>query len=388
MRGNRMRIWKRVGAVGAAMALFALLTLQGESWMPWMEKGLSAAAVFSAGLYLPDNGREIEEEREEISSQAPPEQNASSVPDKEPESSSSGGLTDVGTSGLPEGSPVILPGGGSSSGSTQKPADAGKITERQYPITGNGYVNIGSTSVRNYTKQTAATIQKLAGAGAAFSVDLESGQPQVLIFHTHASESYESADLGWYDPDYSCRDLDPSRNMVRVGEEIARELEAAGIPYIHDKTIHDYPSYNASYSKSYETVEKWLKKYPSIQIILDVHRDALETDGVRMKPTAVINGKKSAQVMIISGCDDGTMNFPNWKKNLGFAGLLANRMEEMFPGLTRPILFDYRKYNMHTGLGGLLIEVGGHANTLEEAVYAGELFGKALSQVVLGLAEE
>ena len=186
-------------------------------------------------------------------------------------------------------------------------------------------------------------------------------------------------DLGWYDPEYTCRRTDTSLNMVAVGAAIAEQLNAAGIVTLQDATLHDYPSYNGSYERSNATVRSYLEKYPSIKVVLDVHRDAIQRDdGPRVKPVADIGGMKAAQVMIICGADvDG--NLPNFKQNLRFASRWQDKMESMFPGLTRPVLFDYRYYNQDLTTGSLLIEMGGHANTLEEAKYSGRLVGQALA---------
>ena len=86
--------------------------------------------------------------------------------------------------------------------------------------------------------------------------------------------------------------------------------------------------------------------------------------------------------MIISGCDNGKMNMPDYWKNLRFAAALASRLEELYPGITRPVLFDYRKYNMDLSPGLLLIEIGATGNTLEEAKYSAELLGNALVSVL------
>ena len=100
---------------------------------------------------------------------------------------------------------------------------------------------------------------------------------------------------------------------------------------------------------------------------------------------AKIGEKNAAQVMIISGCDDGTMNYPNYLKNLSFACALQSQMETDYKGLTRPLLFDYRKYNQNLTTGSILLEMGSNSNSLEEAVYAGELVGKSLVKVLQGL---
>ena len=133
------------------------------------------------------------------------------------------------------------------------------------------------------------------------------------------------------------------------------------------------------------TVQKILEENPSIKIVLDIHRDAIEREsGERIAPVAEIDGKNAAQVMIISGCDDGTMGMPNYLKNFRFASLLQQQLESDYQGLTRPILFDYRKYNQDLTTGSILIEVGGHANSVDQAVYSGELIGRSLAKCFSG----
>lgn len=211
------------------------------------------------------------------------------------------------------------------------------------------------------------------------------GEPQVLIMHTHTTESFEPYVRSNYDPNFNYRTTDPAYNMVFVGDAITEQLEAVGITAIHDTTIHDYPSYNGSYERSAETVKKILEEHPTICVVLDIHRDAIQDGNTLAQPVVEIDGKESAQVMIISGCDDGTMDMPKYLENFHFACQLQSSMEGMYPGLTRPILFDYRKYNQDLTTGSLLLEIGTHGNTLEQAQYAGELVGKALAQTLLKL---
>ena len=212
--------------------------------------------------------------------------------------------------------------------------------------------------------------------------NLRQESPTVLILHTHATESYQNWNELYYDPAYTCRETDTSRNMVSVGEILTEKLNSLGYNTLHDATLHDYPNYNGSYDRSKATVESYLEKYPSIKVVLDIHRDAIErADGTRIKPVVTINGKPYAQVMIISGADNGYLNMPNYKKNLRFASHLQNSMETLYPGFTRPILFDYRNYNQQLTTGSLLIEVGGHANTLEEAQNSAVLIACSLADV-------
>lgn len=271
----------------------------------------------------------------------------------------------------------------SSSAPKEKPADAGNISEYAFKAskTSSKIVWQGGAAFSNTSKVSNTEIQKILKQ--APEIKLTKGQPQVLIYHTHSTESYELEDLGYYTKGSSARTVDEKYNMIRVGDEIVRQLEAAGIEVIHDRSLYDYPSYNGAYNRSAATAKKYLEKYPSITVTLDIHRDAIEqSGGVRVKPTAVINGKKAAQVMIIAGVDDGTMDFPKWKENMKFASVLQQQMEKSYPGLTRAAMVCHRRYNMYLTTNSLLIEMGGHANTLDEAVYSGEMLGKSLVEVL------
>lgn len=261
------------------------------------------------------------------------------------------------------------------------PAGWFAVRETQFASGGEGerYLALDSGWVRNLTDYSADEIRTdLQQGGLPFSVQLDSSEPQVLIMHTHATECYSEQD-GFVSPGNNGRTTDTEQNMAAVGAVLADTLNAAGICTLQDTTLHDYPSYTGSYERSRATVESYLARYPSIKIVLDVHRDAIETDGVRVKPTAVVNGRKAAQLMIICGADDGTMNMPDFWQNLRFAAALQSAVESGSPGLTRPVLFDYRNYNQQLTSGSLLLEVGGHGNTLEEARYTAQLVGEALA---------
>ena len=258
------------------------------------------------------------------------------------------------------------------------PEGMGAVVSAHYEQgSGAAYIPCAAGTIKNCTSLSAAEVAEAAAGPLPFSIEVGSSEPQVLIMHTHATESYELEDLGWFDPEYTSRRTDTSLNMVAVGAAIAEELSAAGIVTLQDATLHDYPSYNGSYERSNATVRSYLEQYPSIKVVLDVHRDAIETDGARVKAVAEVEGKTAAQVMIICGADKNG-NLPNFKQNLAFAAKWESAMESRYPGLTRPVLFDYRYYNQDLTTGSLLIEMGSHGNTLEEAVYSGHLVGKAL----------
>lgn len=258
----------------------------------------------------------------------------------------------------------------------------GNIIRKQY-AQNTVTKKIGNVLVRNNTTtKQSLDLERILQDKPEITID-DKTKPTVLIFHTHTTESYEMLDRGWYAQDYITRSNSPDRNMVRVGKEIKQQLENAGYHVIHDTVIHD-AKYTGAYAHSRKSVEEYLKKYPDIQIVLDVHRDAIEQDdGTRIKPVANILGKDAAQIMIISGCEEGKVkDFPNWQKNLTFALELQSVCEELYPGLMRPLYFCQRKYNMDLSPNNLLVEMGSCANTLEEAAYSGRLLGNALVKLL------
>lgn len=224
-------------------------------------------------------------------------------------------------------------------------------------------------------------IKKLLEQDTDLSIG-DKSKPTVLIYHSHTTEAYSLLDVGYYNSS-DARSKNADRNMVRVGDELTRYLEKHGFVVIHDTEIHD-EEYNSAYDNSREVVEKYLEEYPSIEITIDVHRDDITySDKTKVKPTAVINGKKAARMMIIAGCEyNRVKNFPNWEKNLRFDLQVQNKVNELYEGLMRPILFSERKYNMYETDYSFLLEVGTDANTLEEACYSARLFGDALGQLL------
>ncbi len=257
----------------------------------------------------------------------------------------------------------------------------GTLLEKQY--TDEGVTDKkGVIRVKN-TNDTDIDLPALLKRKADLTVKKDA--PCVLIYHTHTTETYQLLDRAFYAADFASRSNDTGQNMVRVGDEICKQLETAGFSVLHDTEIHD-ARYTGAYDHSRAAVKACLEKHPSIQITLDVHRDAIFPDKTtKIKPTAVIGGKKVAQVMIISGCQEegnGVTDFPDWEQNLVFALQLQKHMEVLFPGLTRPLFFCARRYNMHLTHCSLLLEVGSDGNTLEEAVYSGRCVGKALAELM------
>lgn len=219
-----------------------------------------------------------------------------------------------------------------------------------------------------------------------FSFEKSSDKPQVLIVHTHTTESYMLHDNNYYTKQDAERTTDMEKNVYAVGEKVAEQIENAGFSVIHSATLHDYPGYTGSYTRSAETIIENLEKYPSIKMVIDLHRDSISAnDNSKIAPVIEINGKKAAQIMLVMGSNTGNIkDYPNWEQNLSLAVKVQNTINILYPGLSRSILFKSAKYNQNLSTGAMLIEVGTEANTLDEALYSGELIGKAVA-VFLGL---
>ncbi len=262
--------------------------------------------------------------------------------------------------------------------------DGGQIIRRTYSYSPSStFVDLpGGGMLRNSTDIDTDYLLEQAEIEPYLTIETD-GSPQVLIMHTHTTECYEPYSRDRYDSEFSSRTTDLDKSVVAVGEEIAKQLEAAGIGVIHDTTVHDYPKYTGAYDRSSDRVEELLEQYPSIKVVLDVHRDAIEADGVRYAPVCEVDGEQAAQVMIICGC----MNVPQYRYNLRFATKLQSKLETDYPNLTRPILFAERNYNQELTPASILLEMGSSSNSLEEALYSGRLVGMSLAELLLKYAQ-
>ena len=199
-------------------------------------------------------------------------------------------------------------------------------------------------------------------------------EPTVLIFHTHTTESYSGTE--------GYRSMDEQENMVAVGDVLAKELTAAGICVIHDRTIHDYPSYNGSYTQSRKTVQEYLEMYPTIQLVLDIHRDAVEDKNGNQLPMTAQPGV--AQLMLVVGTDAGGFSHPLWEQNLTAAVKLHARLEQLLPGICRPISLRASRFNQDLSPGMLIVEVGAAGNTREEALAAARVLAQGIVDLRYG----
>ncbi|MBR6709721.1 MAG: stage II sporulation protein P [Clostridia bacterium] len=212
------------------------------------------------------------------------------------------------------------------------------------------------------------------------------GQPVVLILHTHATEAYSPAGATSYtiDTDYA-RSKNPTENVVAVGARMAEVLRENGVPTLHCTILHDEQAYRDSYVRAAETIRTYLAKYPSIQYVFDVHRDALvRGENELLRPVTLVNGKETAQVMVLAGSDYNGAVFPDWQTNLAFALQLRDALNSRYTRLARPVYLRSSAFNEHYATRSLLLEIGASGNNLDEAIRAGELVAAVLAEMIQG----
>ena len=215
--------------------------------------------------------------------------------------------------------------------------------------------------------------------------DLTGDEPTVLIYHTHAMESYTPQTGEDYTEEVPFRTADLDYNMVSIGTRLAELLEKAGISVLHDTTLHDAASYNGSYASSRETVEKYLAQYPSIRLVLDIHRDAAEDgSGHQVATTAETAQGDTARLMLVLGSEAGGLYNPNWQENYALAVKLQAVLEQESPGLCRELHLTDQRYNQDLSPGALLIEVGAAGNSHDEALRAMTPLAEAIAALAKG----
>ncbi len=189
--------------------------------------------------------------------------------------------------------------------------------------------------------------------------------PKVLILHSHSTESYTQSEGHSYLPSGNYRTLDLSCNMIAVGDALAEALGDLGVEVIHDRTLNDYPSYNRSYAVAREKIQAYLEESPSLVMVIDLHRDALDQP---VRETVERDGKTLAPLMLVIGTDEGGLSHPRWDRNLSCGLKLQALANRDFPGLFKSLSFRASRFNGDLSPGALIVEVGSTENTLEEAV--------------------
>lgn len=215
------------------------------------------------------------------------------------------------------------------------------------------------------------------------SLDFSGEGPQILIVHSHSTEAYTPSDGLTYEEVPSYRTLDETRNVIAVGEVLANALRQQGMEVIHDTAVNDYPDYNTSYWNTLQRIEAWKSQYPGLQLVLDIHRDAVENeDGEAVALLSTQEGMSAAQLMLVVGTDEGGLEHPDWQENLANALKLQSVIMGQYPGLCRKLDLRTERFNQHVAPGALLIEVGTNGNTLTQAKASAVLLADAIVRTV------
>ena len=240
-----------------------------------------------------------------------------------------------------------------------------------------------------FTAQDGADIQLYNTAGVDLDPETailqapawpEVDGPKVLIYSSHATESYQKNGEN-YTETAVYRTLDSGFNMLSLGAALEAALEARGIPVLRDEALHDYPSYNDSYISSRKSAQAYLDEYPSLCLVLDLHRDA-SSGKQQLRPLVQMAGGAAAKIMLVVGTDRGNRIHPNWQKNFSLALRLQTLLERASPGITRPINIRSQRFNQDLSPGALLIEIGGAGNTHQEALASTDILAQAIEALL------
>ena len=254
------------------------------------------------------------------------------------------------------------------------PAGAKKIVTKTYPS------SLSVNNVSGVEIDEAALLKHLP------AIDLSGDGPQILIVHTHTMEAYHETGEDYYFKE-DVRSSDPEHNMVHVGEILGQTLTRRGYRVVHCTTVHD-EDFNRAYSRSNRSIRDYLERYPSISVVIDLHRDSLiDGKGTKYRPVTVIDGEETAQVMLLMGVGGAPYPHPEWKENLAFALRIQQTAMEQYPGLMRPVFVRASRYNQNLTHGSILVELGACGNTLPEAERAARRFGEVLALTLDRLRE-
>lgn len=208
-----------------------------------------------------------------------------------------------------------------------------------------------------------------------------SNKKDIIIYHTHTCESYTPTENNNYVASGNFRTIDLNYSVVRVGTELANNLQARNFNVIHNTTYHDYPAYTGSYTRSLSTIKSILNENKNAEFVIDLHRDALGSDS-SYAPSLKIGEEKVAQIMFVMGTDGGGLEHNDWLYNFKLAIKIQEKANEMYPGLFKPIILRDSRYNQHVTKGACIIEVGATGNTLEECNGSMKYLANVIAEVM------
>ncbi|HEY5584880.1 MAG TPA: stage II sporulation protein P [Ruminiclostridium sp.] len=248
-------------------------------------------------------------------------------------------------------------------------SDVDAYEKEKNPVVSNGKINI-----KNETKYS-IDINKLLNEPLKLTANKKG--PQILVFHTHTTEAFLK-NINELSTNVPSRTSNNKYNVVSVGEALTNNLEKYNIDVLHNTTVHDL-DYNSSYAKSLKTLTSYVDKYPSLKMTIDLHRDAVPDQKLRV--VKKINGKDVAQIMFVIGTDSKLSN-TKWRENLKLAIKVQARLNEICPGITKPIYLSQSRYNQHLTNGSVIIEIGGDGNVIDECLRSTTYLAQAINDVL------
>ncbi|MBR4905751.1 MAG: stage II sporulation protein P [Clostridia bacterium] len=209
---------------------------------------------------------------------------------------------------------------------------------------------------------------------------LRSDKPTILIYHTHTTEAYTQTETETYRETSKWRTSDNTKNVVAVGETLKEILEKDyGFTVIHDTTDHEPPKLATAYDRSFITIEKYHKEYPSVVLFIDLHRDAYTSTGTVPCDYLTINGIETARLMFVVGKGEKYSDKPYYDSNIAFAERMTAYLNTISDKLCRPVRVKTGRYNQHVAPNCILVEVGHNANTLSQAKAAMPYFAESIA---------
>lgn len=216
------------------------------------------------------------------------------------------------------------------------------------------------------------TVDGTALLDKAPDISLSEKGYQVLIIHTHGTEAFTPSGEDRYAATSEYRTIDPDHSILKVGQALGDALASYGLRVLVDTGLYDWPDYDDAYSRSGEAIQTYLEENPTIQVVIDLHRDAIGDDDAVYR-TVSDQFPDAAQMMFVVGTD-ATLSHPDWRENLAFAMSLQGLLEEEYPHLMRPTLLSTNRYNQQLTPASVLLEIGTAGNTLEDALTSAKLF--------------
>ena len=269
--------------------------------------------------------------------------------------------------------------------SDQLPADAPhNCGDTAIIVKDLSYASRGETYLVNETVYQPDVEGLLKKKLTGLEITEDSSAPLVLIVHTHTTESYLSKKQSCMDRDVAdCTySEDTHQNVVAVGRALCDALLEKGIPTLHCVVDHIAgEGLRGSYDRCAQSIESYLKQYPSIRLVIDLHRDAIVTADGEYVQTEVPGDESLAQIMPVVGTDANGTEHPNWEENLALALQLRHKMNESINGICRPVYLRSASYNQELAPYSLLLEVGTGANTVEQAKRTAQRIGDALYEL-------